>query len=191
MSFKQEEPTKTEKTAQQRNMRERLNWHNLDYISIGSLFSAGILGLITLANNVRYNFWNSFIKGFGEIKTPFEDITKTHTEVFTNIVAQRNSGEITPTHYSNAMRANAANYRNAVADRLLKDYNIPTHGLKGWTIGTWKRFKELGVTSRIHSGIGVASITSTAIGAILLLRHNRHTVDRIEHKIDEGHARGR
>jgi hypothetical protein len=169
-------------TVREHGSADQRRWNILS--SIPFVLGAG-LSLVTMANNIRYTFWHNFVQGFGEIRTPFSDIKEKYAKAFKSTVSEYEQGSISSADYSVAMRKNARDYRQEVFTRLEKDFNIPSNGLKGWTEGTIKRWKELGVTARIHNTVGIASITATTIGAAVMLAHHQHANNRIEEKLDE------
>lgn len=167
-------------------------WRRWNLLSTASFAIAAGLGLLTIANNIRHTFWNNFIRGFGEIRTPFSDITDRYTGKFQGIVDQFQASRITAVDYRKNMRATADQYRDEVFRKLETDFNIPSKGIGGWTVGTVKRFHDLGFTSRVQSTIGMATIASTVIGAAIVIGRQHKTSTRIESKIDEqNEARGR
>ncbi len=166
-------------------------WHNWDWVSIGSFAAASVFGAIGVANNVRHTFWNNFIQGFHEIETPFAPIRDKFQALFRSTAAKYKAGDLKADVYRTTMRDIAEDYRQEIATKLLKDFNIPTNGLPGWTVGTYKRMKELGLNGRISTTLGFATLTATAIGAVSVLRNSKHTIDRVEDKIDHEASRAR
>ncbi len=169
--------------------QKKHGWRNLDFASVVAFSTASLLGALGVANNVRYTFWNNFIQGFNQINTPFAPIRDKFTRLFQNTASERTAERISSTEYRQTMRTIANDYRNEVADKLLKEFDIPTHGVKGWTVGTFKRMKEIGMNGRMHNVIGFASVGAIAIGSINVLRNSKNTIDRVEDKIGAGPAR--
>jgi hypothetical protein len=157
----------------------------LDWVSLSTFGSGAVLGAVTIAHNIRNAFWNGVVLGYKETRTAFSDITDKYTNLFKNNTEDYLAGKYGEQEYLRLNRGTSKQYRGEVFERLEKKFDIPSNGFKGWTVGTFKRFKELGVNARIHSGIGFASVGATVIGAVTLLRHNSHTVHRIEEKIDQ------
>jgi hypothetical protein len=174
--------------ARARRNADHRRWNIL---SGGSFIVGAGLSILTMANSIRYTFWHNFVQGFGEIRTPFSDIKEKYADAFKGTVAQYDQGAISPHVYRNTMRQNATDYRQEVFTRLEKDFNIPSNGWRGWTEGTFKRWKELGVTARIHNTVGIASITATTIGAVIILARQQHNNNRVEDKLDEQRSAGR
>ncbi|MES2984208.1 MAG: hypothetical protein V4735_03370 [Pseudomonadota bacterium] len=163
---------------------------NLDTASTISFVAASTLGAIGVANNVRNNFWHNFIQGFREINTPFAPLRDKFTAQFQKTARDFSAGALGSREYRDTMRSISNNYRNEVADKLLKDFDIPTHGIAGWTIGTVKRVKELGINGRIQSVVGFATVGAITLGSVNVLRNSKNTIDRVEDKIDAGgHSR--
>ena len=170
-------------------------WDNWDWLSAGSFLSASFLGLLSIANNVRSSFYNNFILGYKETPTVFSDIVKHYTHPETGVFAlttqKREAGLITPTEYRVTNRANAKEFRGKIASKLLADFKIPTDGIEGWTVGTFKRWREMGSTARIDSTVAFATIAATALGAVTVLRHSKDTIDRVEDKLDVNQSAAR
>lgn len=159
---------------------------NLDWGSALAFFSAAVIGAIGVANNVRNTFWQTFVLGMGKRDTPFAGIRDTHEAMFKQQTNDYNARKINAQEYKAGVSSVAGKYRTAVADKLLKEFDIPTKGFSGWTVGTWKRLQELSLTGRIQSVVGFASVAAITCGAISVLRNSRNTIDRIEDKIDAG-----
>jgi hypothetical protein len=174
-------------TARAEESSSKHGMQNLDKGSTLAFGAAALMGAIGVANNVRNSFWQIFVLGNGKHKSPFSRITDEHQALFTKQTTDYNRGAITASAYKANVRNVATNYRNTVADKLLREFDIPTHGVKGWTVGTWKRLNELSLTGRIQSVVGFASVAAITCGAINVLRNSRNTIDRIEDKIDAGH----
>ena len=180
----------SDKAVDRQHMPIKYRLRNLDLTTTAAFVGAALIGAIGVANNVRNSFWQIFVLGNGKHKSPFTAITDEHQGLFENQSSDYNRGAITATEYKDNVRGVATKYRNAVADKLLNEFEIPTHGPTGWTVGTWKRLKELSLTGRIQSVVGFASVAAITFGAVNVLRNSRDTVDRIEDKIDAGqHSR--
>lgn len=163
----------------------RTPWRNLDIVSTLSFIGASIFGLVGAANNVRHTFWNNFIEGFGRIDTPFASIRDKYRAKFQQTPLDYSAGKISADQYRLSMRQHAHDFRQEVNSKLLQEFHIPTNGIKGWTVGTVKRLRELGVNGKFHGVVGFASVTAVAIGAISLLHHNRNILDAVDDKISD------
>lgn len=188
---------------QQRPARpEHRNWRNWDFLSIGAFTAAAGFGLFAIANKIRESFWKNIIHGYGENETVFTDIVEKYigTKEARHGHA-RSDGRVFPNQFNehferhktgewSLARVDAENattvkaYRKEIADKLLKEYRIPTYGIAGWTEGIVKRWNKLGKSARMDTSFGAAGVTAVAIGAIAVLRHSKHTLDRIETKLD-------
>jgi len=143
--------------------------------------------LIGAANNVRHMFWNNFIHGFGEVDTPFTPIRNKYTAKFQQPTIDYEQGRISADAYRHTIRDYADSYRKEVNAKLLEEFHIPTDGIKGWTVGTFKRIKEVGMNGKIHGAVGFATVAAVSLGSISLLRHNKHTLDAIENNLSALH----
>jgi hypothetical protein len=182
--------------------RHRSNW---DTLSIGSFLAAGIISVGTLANNIRDKFYHAFVEGYHESRTPFSDIIEKYTGkqgadhrraapvdgLFDRLAVDYNEGHKKPESFLKKRHELSLDFRQEVNDRLLKDFKIPSRGFKGWTEGTWKRWQHLGAGARRDAGLGFAAVSAISVGAIAMLNHSKHTLDRVEDRLDTLDARSR
>lgn len=163
---------------------------------------AGVFTMLQLANNIRRKFFQNFVLGYGESPTVFDTIVKTYSGndgAFAKLTQAQKaresafaSGELSQEQFQKqsvdfmrAMRDTATEYREAIDAKLLHDFNIPTKGPTGWLEGTYKRWKNMGMTSRRDTAITFASVSAMAVGTLLLLRHNKTALSRIEDRLDD------
>lgn len=158
--------------------------HNMDLIAMASFAGAAALGLFNTVNNIRHEFYQSFIAGWNRVPTAFTDLKNHFEGLQRSNLTDYQAGTIDSATYRQNIQRIANENQAAVNERLLKDFNIPTNGFRGWTEGTYKRFKEIGRTSRVNAGIGFATTAAITIGALALLRHNKDTLDKIDTKLE-------
>lgn len=168
-------------------------WRNLDWVSVGSFIVAPALGALAIASNIRSKFFDSFILGYRETRTPFSDIVDeyTHREdgKFAKNTRSYNAGILNAEQYVAANKEAVTQYHTAIGEKLEREFNIPTKGFRGWSEGTWKRWGRLGQSARISSTVAFSTLAVTALGAVAVLRNSKSTIDRVEDKIDAGHSR--
>jgi hypothetical protein len=166
-------------------------WRNWDWLSIGAFSAASIFGFIGVANNVRNTFWHNFTQGFGEIDSPFSPIRNKYTQMFKQTSADYKAGLLTGKEYRETQKQIANCYRTEVNTKLLKEFDIPTKGIEGWTVGTFKRMRELGLNGRINTTVGFATVAAISIGAVNVLRNSKRTLDKVEDKLEDVEVRSR
>lgn len=174
---------------------------DFDWMSSLSFLGAAVLGAFAVANDIRSRFFKVFIDGYGgETETPFTPLLREYRGdpakggeggKFRPIVEAYKKGDLTPTEYSQRMRQTAKEFRHAVDSRVEKEFGIPANGLKGWTVGTVKRWQHLGIIARRDATLGFATVAAVGVGAIGVLKHSKDTIDRIEDKLDEQQGRSR
>ena len=165
---------------------------NWDWMTVASFGAAGMLGVWKVANDVRIRFWETFVRGHDKIGSPFHDLRDANQANLKSITDSYNAKIIEAATYDAQMHVGIKEYQGKVADRLLKEFDIPTHGIRGWTEGTIKRIQKMGMATRIDNTLGFAAGLAVTVGAFSVLRHSKHTVDRIEDKLDQqAEQRGR
>ncbi|MFZ4541190.1 MAG: hypothetical protein ACOYNL_05175 [Rickettsiales bacterium] len=156
--------------------RDKRLWSNLGIATGFSVASAIGLGVVGLAHKIRDYFYHSVIRGFNESPTVFTPIIEKYTHSTTGVFAQSlgelQRGTITGAEHLAKNRTLASNFNNEIADLLQKTYDIPTKGIPGWTIGSWKRFQQLSTQGMVGSTLTFASLAATAVGAVFVLKHS-------------------
>ncbi len=179
--------------------------NNWDVVSVGSFVAATAFGVVGVCNRIRERFFHAFVLGHGETRTPFSDINQKYngklgvlptsdsriSGLFDAISVKSLRKTITPEAYSEQRKALVTEYRNAIAERLEKNFNIPTHGWRGMTIGNWKRWEQLGVGAKRETALVFAGISTVALGALAIMRNSKNTLERVEEKLDERSGAGR
>lgn len=196
--------------AKDSTTRHRGDW---DWAAAGSFIGAGILGLGTIANNIRKRFYDTFVMGYGETLTPFSDIARKYngahgmpnvpdqktfdlsnaTEVerlglgeFDKLSIEHAQGRWNAKEFIEKRTGLTKDFRREIAQKLESEYHLPTGNvIKDWTVGTWKRWRLLGEHSRMDTSLGFAAVTAIALGGFSILRHDKRTLDRIEDKLDD------
>lgn len=171
---------------------------NLDVLSTFSFITAGLMGAYNICNSIRTRFYHSFVEGYNESRTPFTDIIEKYNGKsgmpdtastlpdgkYDELAMKHRAGEIDGVVYIKERKALTAEFRSEINKRLLEDFNIPSRGIKGWTTGTIKRWEQLGSHARRDASLGFATVAAVGIGAIGLLRHNKHILDNVDQKLD-------
>jgi hypothetical protein len=175
------------------------NFRHLDVLTMLSFIVGGFFGIGSLFHRIRERFHQTFVLGYGETATPFTSIVERYNGrqgmpdpanskswgEFDKIAFMRKENKISPEEYAKQRGEIARNFRKEINTVLRKDYHIPTeNALKDWTLGTVKRWKLLGNTSRVEVGLGFASLAAVTVGAISMLRHNKRTLDGIEDMLE-------
>lgn len=178
-----------------------------DLASIGSLLVGATLGLAKLGQDIRTHFHMNFVRAYNEHGSSFQPIIDKYSGengVFAKLkeyyevdkepwIKKANEGDKEALgkvrqyakQYRAEIKTEAQNFRTDIAKQLEVEHNIPTSGIKGWTVGTLKRFNELGTTAKIQSSLGFFTIAASAIGAAIVLQHNAHRTDRVGSKVDD------
>jgi hypothetical protein len=172
--------------------------NNWDIVSIISFVGAAVFGVHGVCNRIRERFFHAFVMGHGETRTPFSDIIEKYNGngailpsgssstngLFDGLSKDYTSGALKAGAYCSERKAMTANFREEIAQRLEKDFQIPTKGIKGYTIGNWKRWEQLGVGARRETALGFATISAIGVGTIAIMRNSKNTLDRVEEKLD-------
>lgn len=183
-------------------LRARNNW---DVVSIASFIGAAAFGIHGVCNRIRERFFHAFVMGHGETRTPFSDIIEKYNGrggikpyssggtngLFDGLSMDYNKGTLKADPFCAERKALTAKFRDEIAERLEKDFHIPTKGIKGYTIGNWKRWEQLGIGARRETALGFATISTIGVGAIAIMRNSKNTLDRVEEKLDAQHGAGR
>lgn len=182
---------------------------NVDLYSGLAFLGGGLLSLGGVINNIHNKFYHAMVLGYGEVKTVFNDIV--HQYIGNYKLGENNTeGKFVALHaemrdlegklatsalstdeyrtevkrVSKAMQTTATEFRHAIEERVERVYGIKTRHFHWWTDGAWKRYEHLGVTARREAGLGIAALGAVGLGAVLLLRSQKHSLDEIDDKLD-------
>lgn len=183
---------------------QRSNW---DTLSIGAFLAAGTLGVATLCNNIRQKFYQSFVRPTysdliaeydgGRVPDPQNEGQlveipgkfKETRDRFAELRARKDAMPIAEFQtaakaYRTEMATHAKSMRDDISKVILAEHNIPTHGVRGWTEGIVKRWQNVGKHGRMDAALGFAALGAMSMGAVLTVRHNKHSLDRIEQRFE-------
>lgn len=165
-----------------------------DWLFGGSFIAAGLFGLANGINQIRHNFYESFLKppiGGKAMNLNLPDAEANKLHPFARFFRERNreyeklsiahaEGAISGKEFSAKKIEATLACEDKVQAFAQKEFGISSKGIRGWTTDVWKQRNHVGTFARRQATFTLATTTMVTLGAISTLKYARHLLDRID-----------
>ncbi len=164
-----------------------------DVIFGGSFVGAAVFGVANAINNIRHNFYESFVKPPQDLlnldnvsdaaareKHSFADLFRERKREYQDITRKEAHGEISGLEQAKKKIEATLKMEKKVHERCVEKYGIHTKGWRGWTTDVWKQRNHVGTFARRSAALTMATTTVVSLGAIATLKYTKHLLDRID-----------